>query len=180
MSLGLQRGTVKLLLYDAEWRVEFEREKQLLLQAFGNKIVAIEHIGSTALPGAYAKPIIDINVAIRSLDEAPEFINILEERLGYTNIPNRRFDDRYFLPKGPEECRTHHLNLVEQQCDTAWLYPLLFRDYLAAHPADLAAYSVLKRELAEQYKHARDQYTEAKSDFVRKIIQKALVDRSIY
>lgn len=65
MTIGLKRGTVKLFPYDRAWNVEFENEKQQLLKAFGDKIIAIEHIGSTSIPGAWAKLIIDINIAIR-------------------------------------------------------------------------------------------------------------------
>ena len=72
--LGLQRGTVRLEEYNPEWRDLFEQEKELLLKTFGSRILKIEHIGSTAIPGLPAKPIIDINVAIPSLDDINDFI----------------------------------------------------------------------------------------------------------
>lgn len=172
MSLGQKRGTVKLLPYDKDWKHQFEQEKQLLLQTFGNKIVAIEHIGSTSIPGAWAKPIIDINVAIESLGDAPKFVKDLEN-LGYTNMSNRWFSDRYFFLKEPEKSQTHHLNLVEPSSETAWAAPVLFRDYLIAHPEELQEYNDLKKDLAKRYKSEREKYTEAKSNFVINVLQKA-------
>ncbi len=172
MTLGLKRGTVKLLSYSKSWKLEFEKEKKRLLETFGARIVAIEHIGSTSIPGAWAKPIIDINVAISSLNDAPSFVKRLQE-MGYEYMPERWFADRCFFPKGPESQRTHHLNLGEMSSDTAWVCPLLFRDYLTANPKELEAYCLLKKNLAAKYKNSRAEYTEAKSDFVRATLQKA-------
>lgn len=175
MSLGQKRGTVELVPYDKNWKHQFEQEKQLLFKTFGDKLIAIEHIGSTSIPNAWAKPIIDINVAIESLDDAPDFVKDLES-LGYVNMPNRWFSDRYFFPKGSEKLRTHHLNLVEQSSETGWVAPLLFRDYLIAHPEELQAYNDLKKDLAKRYKDEREKYTEAKSDFVKDVLQKTRKD----
>ena len=172
MAIGLKRGTVELFPYDEAWKLYFEKEKKLLLKTFGDRIVSIEHIGSTSIPGALAKPIIDINVAIRSLEDAPSFIKQLQE-LGYEYMPERWFNDRYFFPKGSTEQSTHHLNLVEKSSDTAWVYPLLFRNYLIENPQEIAEYSILKRNLALKYKNDRAAYTEAKGDFVRSILEKA-------
>lgn len=171
MTLGLQRGTVRLEEYNPEWADLFEQEKKLLLETFGDRIIAVEHIGSTAIPGIPAKPIIDINVAIPSLDDIDDFITELE-KLGYEYIPERRFSDRQFFPKGPSEKRTHHLNLVEITSETGWKNQLLFRDYLRTHSDIRDEYATLKRELAEKYAENRDEYTERKSDFVMRIIEK--------
>lgn len=129
MSIGLKRGTVELVEHNPDWSILFEQEKQLLLETFGDRILAVEHIGSTAIPGIIAKPIIDINVAAESLDDIDDFIIKLQE-LGYEYIHERRYADRQFFPKGPSERRTHHLNLVELDSQTAWVNQLLFRDYL--------------------------------------------------
>jgi GrpB-like predicted nucleotidyltransferase (UPF0157 family) len=176
MSLGLQRGTVVLVSYDSQWPREFQDEKKRLIDVFGDEIVAVEHFGSTAIPGMVAKPIIDINVAIPSLEDAHRYIAGLQT-MGYEHMPDRWFDDRYFFPKGPEELRTHHLNLVEITSDTAWRYPLLFRDYLRTHDNEREKYATLKRKLAARYENDREKYTEAKSDFIKGIIQKALAEQ---
>lgn len=169
--LGLTRGQVKLVPYDPEWKGLFEEEKELLLKHFGDKIIAIEHIGSTAIPGMSAKPIIDMNVAVSSLDDIDVFIQELP-KLGYEYIPERRFTDRQFFPKGPAENRTHHLNLVEITSETGWRNQLLFRDYLINHPEAREAYQQLKQDLAEKYADNRDKYTERKGAFVMAIIEK--------
>lgn len=171
--LGLKRGKTKLLPHDPEWAKQFEREKKLLLETFGDKIIAIEHIGSTAIPGIPAKPIIDMNVATSSLDDIDEFIKRLPD-LGYEYMPDRRFSDRQFFPKGSESSRTHHLNLVEITSETGWKNPLIFRDYLRNNKEDRSAYARLKTSLAEKHKDNRYEYTERKSDFIREIINKAV------
>jgi len=170
--LGVKRGTVTLSQYDPEWVVEFQKEKELLFQTFGDRTKAIEHIGSTAIPEIPAKPIIDMNVAVESIDDIDDFIEGLQ-KLGYEYIPERRYTDRQFFPKGPSECRTHHLNLVEMGSETAWENPLLFRDYLIEHEGVREEYKKLKEDLASQYADNREEYTERKSNFVRSVIEKA-------
>ncbi len=170
--LGVKRGIVRLEEYNPEWVALFEMEKQPLISAFGSRIQAIEHIGSTAIPGMCAKPIIDMNVAVESLDDINDFIHTLP-KLGYEYIPERRFADRQFFPKGLPECRTHHLNLVEIRSETGWRNPLLFRDYLRAHEEARAEYRELKEKLATQYFDNRDEYTEGKGSFIHRILKEA-------
>jgi GrpB-like predicted nucleotidyltransferase (UPF0157 family) len=67
MNLGLKRGTVRLADYDASWAASFEQEKKLLCHLLGERISAIEHVGSTAVPGLASKPIIDIAIAVVEL-----------------------------------------------------------------------------------------------------------------
>lgn len=173
--LGLPRGTVRLEEYNPKWKDLFEEEKELLFKTFKDRIISIEHIGSTAIPGLLAKPIIDMNVAIPSLDDVDYFITGLQ-KLGYEYIPERRFSDRQFFPKGPSERRTHHLNLVEITSETGWKNELLFRDYLRSHDKAKNEYATLKKELAEKYFDNRDEYTERKSKFIIEIINKAKDD----
>ncbi len=172
MTIGLKRGSVQVVPYDSSWVNEYKSEKQRLLEMFGSKILAIEHIGSTSIPGLAAKPIIDINVAIVSLKDAAEFIPGLE-KLGYEYMKNRWFEDRYFFPKGPSKFRTHHLNLVEQTNKSEWIDPILFKTYLTEHAEYMDAYATLKLELASKYKDDRDKYTKAKSEFVTIILEQA-------
>ncbi len=171
--LGIKRGTTKLLPHNPEWAKLFEQEKKLLLETFGDKIIAIEHIGSTAIPDTPAKPIIDMNVAVASLDDIDVFIKRLPD-LGYVYMPDRRFFDRQFFPKGPESLRTHHLNLVEISSETGWKNQLLFRDFLRNNKDERDAYARLKTTLAEKYRNNREEYTKRKSDFIKEIIRKAV------
>ena len=172
-SVGLKRGTVKVVAYNPDWSQEFEAEKQRLLDTFGDKILAIEHIGSTSIPGLAAKPIIDMVAAIKSFDDLPEFVNGLQ-KLGYEYMPERMFDDRKFFPKGSQENRTHHLNLVLQDNPEQWTKPIAFRDYLRTHETKRSEYAEIKTNLAKQYANDRATYTKLKDSFFQSIIDKAL------
>lgn len=170
-SLGLKRGTVMVVDYDPDWAQTFETEKQRLVTIFGDKIVAIEHIGSTSIPGLAAKPIIDIIVAVQSFTLLPDFIEGLQE-LGYEYMPERMFDTRKFFPKGPREKRTHHLNLVVQDDIGQWVMPIAFRDYLRAHDRERSEYARLKTALASRYANDRAAYTRSKNNFFQMIFNK--------
>jgi GrpB-like predicted nucleotidyltransferase (UPF0157 family) len=169
MSIGLKRGTVQLRPYDPHWVVEFEKEKQKLLDVFGDKIIGIEHVGSTAVPGLPAKPLIDMIAAIHSFVELEDFIEPLE-KLGYEYMPERMFKDRKFFPKGPRSNRKYHLNLVLENSPEQWLQPLLFRDYLRNHEDARNEYAQLKTSLAAKHSDNREAYTKSKSDFIQRII----------
>lgn len=172
MSIGLGRGAVKLIPYDSVWATEFEQEKQRLLDVFGDKLIAVEHIGSTAVPGLSAKPIIDMIAAIASFDELEKFVEPLQD-LGYEYMPNRMFTDRKFFPKGSHSNRTHHLNLVLKDDVNQWESPLVFRDYLRDHQEARDEYAELKASLAKQYSADRQRYTRSKNDFIQRILRSA-------
>lgn len=169
MSVGLERGTVQLQVYDPGWANEYEQERQRLLDVFGNKLIAIEHIGSTSVPGLSAKPIIDMIAAVDSFDDLKGFIEPLQ-KLGYEYMPQRMFDDRKFFPKGSRSNRTHHLNIVLKDDVDQWDSPLLFREYLRNHQDARDEYARLKSMLAEEYGDSREMYTKSKDDFIHRTI----------
>lgn len=173
-SLGLKRGTVKLISDHEEWARLFEIEKKLLLKILGKNIIAIEHVGSTAIPGVPAKPIIDIRISIPTLDDTyiKKLISPLE-KIGYTYMHN--FGDRHFFAKGPEEKRTHHISFVKENSQTDWKDVLFFRDYLRKNETARDEYSMLKQKLAKQFSEDRASYTKAKEEFIEKIIKKQSV-----
>lgn len=148
-------------------------EKQRLCEAFADKILAVEHIGSTSIPELVAKPIIDMVAVVKSFDNLPEFIEDLQ-KLGYEYMPERMFDNRKFFPKGSQDNRTHHLNLVLQNDPEQWIKPIAFRDYLRAHDGEREEYAKLKLTLAQEYANDRATYTKLKDDFFQLIIDKAL------
>ncbi len=170
--LGLKRGTVRLCEHHDEWAKLYEQERQLLKDTFGDRLIAIEHIGSTAIPGVLAKPIIGINAAILSLDKkaVDEFIEPLQ-KLGYAKM--HEYPNRIFFVKGPEEKRTHHLNLVEADSQTGWHDPILFRDYMNCNQSARDEYSQLKIKLAKQFAEDRESYTKGKEQFIFEKIQEA-------
>lgn len=176
-KLGLKRGTVKLVPYEPIWTELFEAEKDTLLNAIGDYVSDIEHIGSTSVPGLKAKPIIDMIAAVKDLSIYTQLIEPLA-KLGYEFMPEREFDDRVFFPKGPRENRTHHLSLVVKNSE-GWTEPIAFRDYLRCHPIERKKYQALKEKLAEQYPNDRALYTQSKDTFIKEILAKATVGRSI-
>ncbi len=143
--------SLPLVDYDYQWPIEFEREKARILAAIGHKAIAVEHYGSTAVPGLEAKPIIDILIAVACLDDAKECIEPLLQ-LGYEYRPINEVlipGTRYFR-KDPSGANTHHIRMVEADSDK-WNDYLLFRDYLRDHPEEAERYSQLKRELHSKF-----------------------------
>ena len=169
--IGLRRGTVNVVAYQPAWVTAYDKEKQRLQDALGGYISAIEHAGSTAVPGLAAKPIIDMIAAVDDLSVYKEVIRPLTA-LGYEYMPERVFAGRVFFPKGPRENRTHHLSLVVKNSE-GWTQPLLFRDYLRKNNAALNRYQTLKAKLATQYPDDRASYTKAKEQLIQEILNEA-------
>lgn len=168
--VGLERGTVELVPYRDEWREAFETEAERLREALGDRLLAVEHVGSTAVEGLAAKPIIDVLAVVEHLGEETTWTRRLEP-LGYGFRPGDGVPDRLFYAKGPETDRTHYLSITEQGSDTH-TEQVRFRVYLRNHPEAAAEYERLKRELAETYADDRESYTSRKSAFVQEILQR--------
>lgn len=134
-------------------------------------MVAIEHIGSTAIPGIKAKPIIDILLVVRDIERVDAKNNAMQnlgyEALGEYGIPGRRY---FRKRKGEED--THHVHTFQEGNPEVQRH-VLFRDYLRAHADEAQAYTRLKERLAEQFQHDIDVYTEGKSGFIQRIDQLA-------
>jgi GrpB-like predicted nucleotidyltransferase (UPF0157 family) len=173
-------GPILILDYDPAWPALFEAERARLQAAIGEWAVAIEHVGSTAVPGLAAKPIIDIGVALRSLEDALHCITPLFE-LGYQCLGEYGIPGRIFFRKltdtplpgqdGGGIGRTHHIH-VYQQDHYEYAQQTLFRDYIRSHPAAAREYEQVKRRLAEEHSDMNE-YAMAKSDFVQDILAKA-------
>jgi GrpB-like predicted nucleotidyltransferase (UPF0157 family) len=156
--------------YDPAWPQQFEAEKQALEAALGDRAMAIHHIGSTAIPGLAAKPVIDILIVVRCLDDTMDCIAPLSE-LGYVFIDYPQNVDRKFFCKGRPH--THHVHLVAQG-GGALRGHLAFRDALRANPDLRAEYAALKYDLANRFKTDRAQYSDSKTEFVRRVIEAAI------
>ena len=124
---------VIIVEYGPLWPVWFSEERGRILGAIGGQIVAVEHIGSTAVPGLGAKPIIDILVGIGRLTEAPACIDPLRS-IGYEYFPGHEVEipERRYFNKGPPHHRACHLHMVEVEGEL-WKRHLLFRDHLLTH-----------------------------------------------
>jgi GrpB-like predicted nucleotidyltransferase (UPF0157 family) len=170
---------IEIVDYDPGWPRLFEEERGRLESALpADRVLAIEHAGSTAIPGLAAKPIIDIFVAVPSIEQARATLVEPMERLGYLYwAENPKRDRMFFVKCMPPygERRTHHVHILEPAND-AWQRPLLFRDYLRRRPDEAERYHLLKLDLASRYRHDREAYTTAKDGFVEVIVRRARDD----
>jgi GrpB-like predicted nucleotidyltransferase (UPF0157 family) len=140
----LDDDRVVIVEYDPHWPAAFEQEKSAVCAVLSVLPTDIQHIGSTAIPGLRAKPVIDLLVAVSSFAPVAEYEQRLEP-LGYVHIVQPNEPVRIFFRKGSP--RTHHLHIVEDgSCEHHRL--IRFRDYLLRHPETALAYEDLKRDLA--------------------------------
>lgn len=155
---------LEIVDYDSSWPALFEAEAALLAEALGERVVGgIHHVGSTAVPGLGAKPIIDILAGIRDLGDARECIPLVKP-LRYRYAPYRKDEMAWFCKPDPD-VRTHHLHLVPVD-SPRFRAELAFRDRLRGDGAVAAEYEALKRDLATRFRNDREAYTEAKASFV--------------
>ena len=170
--------TVILAPYDPAWPVMFAKERDRLQNAIGEWAVAIEHVGSTAIPGIAAKPIIDIGVALGSFEDALYCITPLFE-IGYECLGEYGIPRRIYFRKRTDDpipgqvhnsgiARTHQVHMYEQTHEQ-YVNHLLFRDYLRAHQGAAGQYEELKRRLAGEHDDV-EAYADAKSEFVQHIL----------
>ncbi len=157
--------------YDPHWPHLYAVEEQQLKEILSPYAVQIAHIGSTAIPALAAKPIIDISVAVRDLAEVSACVPALAD-VGYVEVPiNPRFQRRLFC-KGPYNEGTHHLHF-SVHASAVWAEPLLFRDYLRAHPGAAAWYQQVKRASASKHQHDLNGYHDEKAGCVGTLMEQA-------
>ena len=157
--------TIHLVEYNSNWPALYEQERAFIAAALGEITAEIHHIGSTAVPGLSAKPIIDIMVAVTQLTSPEDYGRKLQP-LGYEYHDSEEAG-RIFFRKGMP--RTHHVHIVECGSWTLRRH-LLFRDYLRAHPQAMQQYAQLKQELAIRFESDREAYTQAKTEFIESIV----------
>ena len=171
--IGLSQDKVKVVPYEPAWRDLYEAEAERIHAALGDKVLAVEHAGSTSVEGLDAKPIIDLMVAVASPASAAELRPALAG-LGYEFRPEDEVPGRLFFVRGPRDNRTHHLSLTELDGEF-WRVQVLFRDHLRSHPDAADAYRRLKRKLAAKYPDDRPAYTAAKGEFILKTLEQAFL-----
>lgn len=161
---------MEIVDYSAEWPQIYMSEVSLLREALGNELVRAHHIGSTAVPGLAAKPVIDILLEVRSVERLDAFDSAME-RLGYQphgefGIPGRRY-----YPKGGDD-RTHHVHAFDDSDRQIEAY-VAFRDYLRTHPTAVAEYAAVKREGSMAHQTDPEAYVAFKHDFVERMVAEA-------
>lgn len=163
---------VEVVPHDPRWRNAFEAEAKRVGAALGESVVAIRHIGSTAIPNIYAKPVVDLLVEVKDVTEVDRRSSAMKslgyEVMGEYGIPDRR----YFRRDNQEGVRTHNIHAFETGSAELERH-IAFRDYMIAHPEDAQRYSELKRKLAEEHPQNIDGYMDGKDSFIKEMDRRA-------
>lgn len=153
-----------------EWAEQFQEERDRLKQIFGELAIQIHHIGSTAIPNIYAKPVIDILIEASNMEKVDRH-NEEMEALGYEVKGENGIPGRRYFQKGGDE-RTHHVHIFEKGNEEIKRH-LAFRDYLRVNSEDATRYSELKQQLSSEFFTDPNGYVEGKDPFIKKIDEKA-------
>ena len=163
---------IRIVEYDGEWPIAASEEIGRLREALGSAAVRLEHIGSTSVPGLAAKPILDLLLAVASIEPTAVYADPLEE-LGYLFAPDPETPDFHFFGKPPERPRTHHLHVCEVG-SAHELRHLAVRDFLRTHSDEVAKYAELKRAIAARHPNDRLAYIEGKEDYMTDLEARAV------
>jgi len=170
-------GNIIVVPYDRLWVEQFRREADLISGILGAEFLSIHHIGSTAIPGISAKPVIDIMPIVSNIQRIDAFDAAMKESgydaKGEYGIPGRR----HFV-KGSDASRTHHVHTYEPANPEVERH-LDFRDYLCAHFDEAQDYARLKIQLAERFRDDIDGYMAGKDAFIKSILVKAQAWRAM-
>jgi GrpB-like predicted nucleotidyltransferase (UPF0157 family) len=168
---------IQIVPYTDAWSQAFESEAAAIRRVMGAQAVRIEHVGSTAVPGLAAKPVIDIQISVRSLESLEPFQASLAA-LGYRLISITEFDDHEYpwFAKPGQWPSTHHVHLCVAGEELEFRH-LAFRDYLRKNTEQAQRYEALKRKLAGEFEgttlHSVASYSMAKSEFIENALASA-------
>jgi GrpB-like predicted nucleotidyltransferase (UPF0157 family) len=169
--IGLKRHTVRVVEHDPNWSALFDAERDALQRALGELAADIQHVGSTAVPDLPAKPILDIAVAVRTLDVIPDMVERLTG-IGYIYRGDGGDDGGHLFVREPEpDIRTVHVHVVETG-NYQWKDYLAFRDMLREDADVRKRYADVKLDLAKRFPDDRKSYTAAKDEFIREVLLK--------
>jgi GrpB-like predicted nucleotidyltransferase (UPF0157 family) len=164
---------LSLVPHRESWKDDFEREAGRVREAFGAALVTLHHIGSTAIPGIPAKPIIDMLAEFTSLEAADER-DAAMTALGYKALGEFGIPGRRYYPKNDSAGeRTHQVHGFLAGSPGAVRH-LAFRDYLRAHPGTALEYGVLKMRLYSTVRGDMEAYMDGKDAFVKEVERRAL------
>src|SRR3990167_5117855 len=170
-----QKDHINIVQNNPEWPTYAKTEIEHIKSLFPNGLILdIQHVGSTAIPNISAKPIIDIQIAVDSLDIAKIIAVPLLQKLGYEYWAENPDQARMFFAKSMPpygEKRTHHVHIVEPSSHH-WRDKIAFRDYLIKHTKTAKEYEALKNKLAVAHKFDREKYTEEKTEFINEILSR--------
>lgn len=162
-------GPVEIHDYDPEWPRLYEREEERIRAVLGNRVVRIEHVGSTSVPGLPAKPLIDVALEVPDSADEATYVPPLEAT-GYSLRIREPDWFEHRLLKGPDtDVNVHVFSAACEEVNRM----LLFRDWLRGNAADRELYAVKKRELADREWKYMQQYADAKTSVVNEIMARA-------
>ena len=166
---GSGDGAVHVAKYDPAWPEQFRLLARRAADALGDVVLAIEHVGSTSVPGLAAKPVIDLDVVVRREDAARAIDRLAD--IGYAHRGEQGVPGREVFRPPPGEAK-HHLYVCVPESPGLRDH-LLFRDYLRAHPDTAREYAALKRALADSHRADRDAYQDARGTFIDAVTRRA-------
>lgn len=161
---GLKRGTVAIIPHQTEWAGIAQRTIAQLRAIFGNAAADIQHIGSTAIRGIQAKPIIDIAVGVRSFDTLSPALDQLTAA-GFQQSYNRFSSDLLYVLQTTDDIRTHQIHILLHDGEQ-WHNYVDFRDYMNAFPDKAREYEALKHQLAQTCDNIQTAYTDGKREYM--------------
>ncbi|WP_374347195.1 GrpB family protein [Chitinimonas sp.] len=166
---GVEKAEIKIVDYDSLWEKKFELHKATISSALGTAALQIEHIGSTAVPGLAAKPIIDIVVVVENAANESTYLAKLIE-VGYQlRVREPDFFEHRMVRT---QQRDVHIHIFSKGCIEIERY-LLLRNYLRSNPDRRAEYQKIKKELAAQDWPDMNAYSEAKTEIIERLIHEA-------
>jgi GrpB-like predicted nucleotidyltransferase (UPF0157 family) len=168
--------TVEVVAHDTVWSERFRAEAAQLARLFEPEVIAIHHIGSTAIPSIKAKPIIDLLVEVYDIARIDDY-NSAMTSVGYQPKGELGIRGRRYFSKDIAGVRSHHVHAFERG-DPEIERHILFVDFLIAHPDQAQAYSELKEKLAVRYPTDPHAYNEAKTEFIQEIDKQAAAWRA--
>ncbi|WP_040978932.1 GrpB family protein [Oceanobacillus jeddahense] len=161
---------VRLSSYNSEWVTAYQQECERLHQIFGDLIIDFEHFGSTSVVNMKAKPVIDMMVIVKNIEEVDTF-NLYLKELDYDTAGEWGIKGRRLLRKGGEN-RTHHIHIY-QEGNMEIDRHLIVRDYLRVHTEEAMKYSECKEQLAMKFQDTKE-YSKAKRSYVSELEQRAM------
>ena len=165
--IGVRHGEVVLVPHDPAWSTIYRAEADRILEACGEWVLAIEHVGSTSIPGIHAKPIIDLAIGVTDLADADKMAPAMRS-IGYDYPRDVGIPDQFVFGRGhPMRKFIAHVQVYESD---HWNDYLTFRDRLRAHPQLASEYEALKLALAQQFHNDRATYGDHKTEFVAKVL----------
>lgn len=175
--IGLKRGSVELTAHQEEWNKNAENVILELKQLLGDAAVDIQHVGSTAIASIYAKPIIDIVIGVRNLNDIVSYVELLKQHDFVFRGEDVEGQLLFVIGDFEKDTRTHHIHVVKWN-GAEWNNYINFRDYLNCHPDKARSYDACKKKMASRFPDDRRSYTAGKQDLIECLLKEAHVWRT--